>query len=227
MSTKAKPAASSTRKVEYLPLASLTPDPANPKAHDTEVIDASVGRFGVIDNITLDGRTGFIISGHGRTKTLQAMKERGENPPDGVQVSEDGEWLVPVNTGWSSRTDTEAHAALIALNRSTELGGWVDDALLGLLDDLMEMDEEDGLAGVGFAEEDIEALRKHLDNLQMAEAANAGDLGEDDLAAGLSDPVDIDGHLLRLTVIVEKDKRQEFYAMCADLDYVSDVRDSM
>ena len=32
-------------------------------------------------------------------------------------------------TGWSSRSDTEAGAALIALNRITELGGWVDEEL--------------------------------------------------------------------------------------------------
>ena len=30
---------------------------------------------------------------------------------------------------WSSRSDTEAGAALIALNRTTELGGWVDEEL--------------------------------------------------------------------------------------------------
>ena len=32
-------------------------------------------------------------------------------------------------TGWSSRSGTEAGAALIALNRATELGGWVDEEL--------------------------------------------------------------------------------------------------
>ena len=39
-------------------------------------------------------------------------------------------------TGWSSRSDTEAGAALIALNRATELGGWVDEELIRLLTDL-------------------------------------------------------------------------------------------
>lgn len=146
-----------SRKTEYLPLSSLTPDPRNPKSHSLETIDASVGRFGVIDQIAIDGRTGYIISGHGRTKTLTAMKERGESPPEGVQVSDDGEWLVPVSTGWSSRTDSEAAAALIALNRTTELGGWVDEELLSILDELSEMGDE-GYEGVGFTEKDRQAL---------------------------------------------------------------------
>ena len=41
-------------------------------------------------------------------------------------------------TGWSSRSDTEAGAALIALNRTTELGGWADEELIRLLTDLAD-----------------------------------------------------------------------------------------
>lgn len=163
------------RRVSYLPLSDLKGDPRNPKAHDLETIDASIGRFGVLDLIVKDERTGYIISGHGRRTTLSAMQDRGETPPEGVKVDEDtGEWLVPVVTGWASRTDAEAAAALIALNRTTELGGWVDDALLDLLDELD--DTEDGLVGVGYGEDDIEALRAGLDEL---ENSDDGDLDED------------------------------------------------
>ena len=156
------------RTTEYLALSELKADPRNPKAHDLEVIDASVGRFGIIDNIARDDRTGYIISGHGRTKTLQAMRERGESAPDGVVVREDGEWLVPVITGWRSRTDAEAGAALIALNRTTELGGWVDEALLDILDDLAQGDGA-GLDGVGFSEEEIDDLRAVLEEAGFSE----------------------------------------------------------
>lgn len=151
------------RRTEYLPLAGLEADPRNPKAHDLDTIDASVGRFGIIDPIVRDDRTGRLISGHGRAATLRAMQERGEAPPDGVRVDAEGNWLVPVTVGWASRTDTEAHAALIALNRTTELGGWVDDELLGLLDELSAQDG--GLDGVGFPTEDIEDLRSRLEGL--------------------------------------------------------------
>lgn len=170
------------RQVSYLPLSALKGDPRNPKAHDLETIDASIGRFGVLDLIVKDERTGYIISGHGRRTTLSAMRDRGENPPEGVKVDEDtGEWLVPVVTGWASRTDAEAAAALIALNRTTELGGWVDDALLELLDELDDV--EDGYVGVGFTEEDRAALETLT---YSAEEDGPRDL--DDLHAVVGDP---------------------------------------
>lgn len=155
------------RSIEWLPLASLTADPRNPKAHDQATIDASISRFGVLDLIVRDERTGHIISGHGRHKALAAMMEREEKPPDGVKLDEQGQWLVPVVTGWSSRSDTEAAAALIALNRTTELGGWVDDALLTLLDELGN--QENGLVGVGFDTSDLDDLRKYLAKQEPAD----------------------------------------------------------
>lgn len=81
-------------------------------------------------------------------------------PPEGVALADDCSWLVPAVTGWSSRTDTEARAALIALNRTGELGGWVDDSLLSLLDELSAADPE---LPLGFGDEDREALRRLVD----------------------------------------------------------------
>jgi hypothetical protein len=187
-----------------------------------DVIDASVGRFGFLEPIVLDQRTGYIISGHGRTKTLTAMAERGESPPEGVQVNEAGEWVVPVVTGWASRSDSESAAALIALNRTTEIGGWVDEELLTLLDGLSA--DEDGLLGVGFQDHEVDALRRHLDNIAMSEAANSGDFGQD--PDDLADAIDLDGHLLVVNVVIEKAHRADFYAVMAELDYVTDTRDS-
>jgi hypothetical protein len=150
------------RKVAYLPLSGLTPDPRNPKGHDHETIGASIGRFGVLDLIVRDERTGRIVSGHGRAEVFSRMRDRGEAPPEGVLVTPDGkDWMVPVVVGWASRTDTEAAAALIALNRTTELGGWVDDALLELLDEIGSLGP-DGLTGVGYDEHELEDLRKLL-----------------------------------------------------------------
>jgi len=150
------------RKVAYLPLSELTPDPRNPKGHDHETIGASIGRFGVLDLIVRDERTGRIVSGHGRAEVFGRMRDRGEAPPEGVLTTPDGkDWMVPVVVGWSSRTDTEAAAALIALNRTTEMGGWVDESLLELLEELGAVGPA-GLAGVGYDEHEIEDLRKLL-----------------------------------------------------------------
>lgn len=150
------------RRTEYIPLDHLQADPANPKAHDGDAIDASIGRFGIIDQIVRDDRTGYIISGHGRDEALRRMRDRGDNPPEGIRVDAGGHWLVPVIVGWASRTDAEARAALIALNRTTELGGWVDDALLSLLDNL------DDYTGVGFTEDDTDDLRARLEELSAS-----------------------------------------------------------
>jgi hypothetical protein len=147
------------RRTEYVPLDHLQADPANPKAHNVDVIDASIGRFGIIDQIVRDDRTGYIISGHGRDETLRRMRDRGDTPPEGIRVDAGGHWLVPVIVGWSSRTDAEARAALIALNRTTELGGWVDESLLDLLDNL------DDFTGVGFSEDDTDDLRARLEEV--------------------------------------------------------------
>jgi len=157
----------SERRVEYLPLDDVlaAADPQNPKDHDVDLIDRSVGRFGVIDVITRDDRTGRLISGHGRATTLGTQRDRGADPPDGVLVLEDGTWTVPVNVGWASKNDDEARAALIVLNRATEAGGWIDDALLSALDSLAGT--EISLSDVGFNEDDLESYAYcfHLDLL--------------------------------------------------------------
>lgn len=166
--TAATTSPASARQVEYLPLSSLVPDERNPKAHDQSVIESSVGRFGFIEPIVRDGRTGKLISGHGRTASLQAMHAAGQDAPEGITATttEDGgtDWLVPVVTGWSSRTDTEARGALIALNRAGEVGGWVDDALLDALADLTQDGEEDALVGIGFDAKELDDLRNRLDS---------------------------------------------------------------
>ena len=194
-----------TRKIEHHALASLQPDPRNPKAHHLETIDASINRFGYVEPVVLDGRTGFIVSGHGRTKTLQAMEARGDGAPEGVHVSEDGRWYIPVVTGWSSRTDAEAAAALIALNRTTELGGWVDDALLDMLQELSEM--EDGLAGVGFSDADREALEALTNRVHEDDT----DRDLDALADEFGDPTDDDA-LVRVVLKVPADLAKELNA---------------
>lgn len=186
------------RRIAYLPLAELVEDPRNPKAHDQAVIDSSIGRFGMLDPIVRDERTGRIVSGHGRREALVQMEDRGEAAPEGVRTADDGSWLVPVVTGWASRTDQEAAAALIALNRTTELGGWVDESLLDLLDGLS--DEQDGLAGVGFDEEEIEELRTRLEDLGDGEEGDGSafdDEEADSFRGGDGGPEsDSDGALL-------------------------------
>ena len=94
-----------TRTIEYIPIEDLKENPRNVKDHEIPTVTASISRFGVIDPIVVDARTGYIVSGHGRRQTLLNMRDAGELPPEGVILEGEGKnrtWLVPVLTGWSS-----------------------------------------------------------------------------------------------------------------------------
>ena len=117
----------STRKIEYLPLRSLVSNPSNPKDHDIGMIVESIERFGFNDAVIVDGRTGMLVGGHGRVEALRSLWKKGDPAPSGILMpgaDQPLDWLVPVQTGWSSKDDAEAMAFIIAVNRAPELGGW-------------------------------------------------------------------------------------------------------
>lgn len=213
------PRQAAPRKITYRPLADLVPNPRNPKAHNLDLIDSSVGRFGFVEPTVLDGRTGQLISGHGRSETLRAMEQRGDSPPEGVRTNAQGQWLVPVVEGWSSRTDAEASAALIALNRSTELGGWVDDSLLELLDELGE--SEDGYLGVGFDEHEIEDLRARL--AAIDEEETEADLGGEYTLKADVPQYQITGERPEISELVDTAKADELMAAIDATDLPDDI----
>jgi len=143
------------RWLDYMPLAALAPAPRNPKEHDGDKIQGSMDRFGFTEPITLDERTKFIVAGHGRREALIALKEAGHEPPDGVEVGPDGEWLVPVVRGWTSQNDDEAEAYLVTSNRLVELGGWADE-LLGRM--LRDLEAKQVHVDLGWSERDIRKM---------------------------------------------------------------------
>lgn len=102
------------------------PNPGNPKRHAVDAIRASLRTFGFQQPLLADSRTGFLLGGHGRVEALVAMKAAGEPPPPGVELRpfhEREDWAVPVV--WTKTVDdAQAHALLVALNRTEELGGW-------------------------------------------------------------------------------------------------------
>lgn len=148
-----------THKIELVALDDLKPNPLNPKNHDENLLDKSLASFGYVDPIVVDERTGTMISGHGRKQVLTTMRDEGKEAPIGIEVK-NGKWLVPVVKGWASKDDTEARAALVALNRTTEQGGWDRENLLTIL---KELSENDILDTVGYGETDIAILGKALE----------------------------------------------------------------
>lgn len=122
----------SRRVIDYRPLDDLDQvrSLTNAKGHDTAGIAASITRFGFVEPITLDERTGRLASGHGRLDELLDKRARGDDPPDGIDVDDDGRWLAPVVLGWASADDGEAEAFEVAANQLTIAGGWDSDLLL-------------------------------------------------------------------------------------------------
>lgn len=146
-------------EIRLMPLDELIPNPMNPKAHDQGLLQKSLESFGYVEPIVIDGRTNQMISGHGRKEILEKMYLDNESPPEGVTI-EDGRWMVPVVTGWSSKDDSEAKAVLVALNRTTEKGGWDNENLLSILQDLKESELLDM---TGYLQTDIAVLEKLLE----------------------------------------------------------------
>ena len=143
-------------RIEYVALEELERWPRNPKMHDEAHIERSIERFGFVNPILIDERTGRIVAGHGRLDALQAMRERGDAPPERVK-EEGGRWLVPVVRGVSFNSDVEAQAHLVADNRAVELGGWDDSALVEMLQDVAAQSEE-LLEAAGYAQRDLERM---------------------------------------------------------------------
>lgn len=168
------------RRTEYLRLDNITGAIRNPKQHDGGGIAASIGKFGMAELPLLDERTGRLVAGHGRIDQLRAMRDAGQDPPDGIHTDPDGSWMVPVTRGWASRSDPEAEAYLAASNNLTTRGGWDDQELAAMLSDLADVDP-DLLTVTGFTPDDLAAL------------LDAGNEAEEVPPGGLTDPDDVPG----------------------------------
>ncbi|MFE1206348.1 hypothetical protein ACFW5V_32195 [Streptomyces sp. NPDC058762] len=124
------------RFIAYLPLTDLTPADRNPKRHELELMIASIDMHGLVEIPVVDERTEKTLHGHGRRESLIEMQARGMRAPSGIVIDEDGGWLVPVLRGWSSRSDAEAEALAIKLNRLPGEGGWDPREFAAVLEDL-------------------------------------------------------------------------------------------
>jgi hypothetical protein len=147
------------RRIVYMPVAELVSAPRNAKGHDTEAMMKSVDAFGWIEPIVLDGRTGMIVSGHGRRDYLADAELHDREAADwigddGLRIDEQGRWCTPVVVGWESTDDAHAEAAGIALNRVGE-GVWDRGTLADALDDLVTKYGD----AIGFTPMDLDDLR--------------------------------------------------------------------
>lgn len=147
----------SQRYLVYAPLGALLPAETNPKLHDIKSLVASLERFGFVAPAIVDERTGRLAAGHGRRLALIDMRDRGLEPPSGVYVDDDGDWLMPVLRGWASRDDAEANAYIIGDNQLTIAGGWHMQSLAKMLEDVITEDAP-LIEVMGFTSDDIDQI---------------------------------------------------------------------
>ena len=120
------------------------------KGHVGEII-ASIERFGFNGALRVYGDT--VIAGNHQLKALIALRDRGAEAP--VNIIVDGaEWMVPVITV-NHLSEAEATAFAIADNRLPTLG---EDDLSQLSALLQEVQNEVGLEGTGYSDNDLAAL---------------------------------------------------------------------
>jgi DNA modification methylase len=143
--------------IRRVPLDALHLDPSNAREHppeNLEAIAASLKHFGQAEPLVVQKKTGRVIGGNGR---LVAMRKLGWRECDVVEVEVD---------------DLTATALGIALNRTSDLAAWNDETLAKLL---QELRAEDALEGVGYSEEDIDALLRELErDLPVTELDDPG-----------------------------------------------------
>lgn len=180
----------STRHVVYMGLSDLAPAERNPRNHDLPSLVASLRRYGWTNPALVDERTGRMVAGHGRREACVMIRQTGEPPPGGVHVDDDGEWLVPVLRGWQSRDDTEAEAYIIADNRLSEAGGWIERDLALMLEDVVT-DDAGLMETLGFTADALDDMLSKIDPETLGpveDGHHAGEAGEDLTIGGHDTP---------------------------------------
>lgn len=117
--------------IETVPLSSLKPAPYNPRKIDSEAMTAlqeSLSRFGYVEPLVWNKRSGYVVGGHQRLKALKREK-RTAVPVVVVDLDEVAERQLNV-----------------ALNNHHAAGQFDDEKLSSLLSELRAADEAAFLA---------------------------------------------------------------------------------
>lgn len=144
------------RRLQYVSIDELQRAPRNPNGHDLPGIRESIERHGFIEPVIVDERTGFLLGGHGRLDVLAAMRTDGDLPPAGITR----DWKAPAIYGWSSASDAEAEALLLAMVNLTKHPVEDETLLAQMLSDLAQV--PDGLLGTGYTDATLDLLFSRL-----------------------------------------------------------------
>jgi DNA modification methylase len=137
-----------TPKFEFLELDALNPNPANPRRHNTQQIDAialSIKSFGFNAPILIDTRRN-IVAGHGR---YAAAKLLGLDRVPTILLEH--------------LTEAQAKAYTLADNKLTDKSSWDDTALAVQLKELSELALDFEIEAIGFETPEIDLRIQSLD----------------------------------------------------------------
>ena len=173
MVAKPDPATLGRVRLESRRVADLLPAAYNPRTISDEALAGlgqSIGRFGLVQPIIVNARTGRVVGGHQRLKVLQAK---------GVEATD----VVVIDV-----EEAEEKALNLALNSPRISGEWTADAL-GLLEEVVG-----ALPDLG---ESLRLLDLRGD-LERLFPQTAGDIDEDPVPEPPDDPVTKPGDLIVL-----------------------------
>lgn len=103
----------------------------NPKLHDIGGVCQSVAKYGFQElpkfdkNLTsIGGEQGAIVAGNGRIEALAVMETDSRySLPRGLQIDNEGNWLMPIVYGVDAESEAMAQAYAIDSNNLTMSGG--------------------------------------------------------------------------------------------------------
>ena len=145
------------RKLKYVPITELRPDPRNPRKHGRAQIQAiakSIKAFGFNAPILID-KGGRVLAGHGR---LEAAKL--------LELAQ-----VPV-ISLENLTEAQARAYMLADNKLTDRSCWDDELLAVHLKELSEIALDFDVEASGFELPEIDFRIQTLDTPENADEAD-------------------------------------------------------
>ncbi len=163
----------------YVRMSAIRPAERNPRIHgdrQVRVLANFMARVGFFNPCRVDERTQRLVAGHGRLDALGYLLSRGRSAPKGILIDDDGEWLVPLTRGWSSKDDAEAEAVVIGDNRMNALGEWHHKTTGQMLEDLQAADA-DLFEKLDYSAEDMDDVLARMGEADLnGQAPGSGDV---------------------------------------------------
>lgn len=155
--------------VKYVDIETIRFLPSNIKAHDVAGIQALIERFGFVEPIGINRRTGHDIFGNGRLETLLKMLSDGSECPKGIverifgktglkTASNGRKWYAPVIDNLDFSPEDEIVLAA-GMNRVQEKGGIDNAKAYEILSKLRAADPE-SLTVIGYDDTDLQRIRQ-------------------------------------------------------------------